>query len=109
MSYDSWEEEIGKIGWSFGLSRPKLMLADWRTDRAEWRAELNAARQEIAWLKARMSANGLEQEIEEAKAILRSELDRDFDDADTLRILVVVAVNALHAARHNTSNKQKPR
>ena len=51
MTYESWEDEIERSGWSFGLSTQKQMLADWRTDRAEWRAVLKEARQEIARLK----------------------------------------------------------
>lgn len=51
MTYESWEDEIERSGWSFGLSTQKQMLADWRTDRAEWRAALKEARLEIARLK----------------------------------------------------------
>jgi hypothetical protein len=51
MTYESWEDEIERSGWSFGLSTQKQMLADWRTDRAEWRAALKESRQEIARLK----------------------------------------------------------
>jgi len=38
-------------------------------------------------------------EIAEAKRILWDELDRDYDADDSLRTLVVVAVNALHRAK----------
>ena len=51
MTFDSWEDDLERIGWSFGLSTQKQMLADWRTDRAEWRSALKEARQEIARLK----------------------------------------------------------
>ncbi len=43
-------------------------------------------------------------EITEAKAILRKDLDRDYDKKDTLRTLVVVAVNSLHYARQSSPN-----
>ena len=52
MNFESWENEIARSGWSFGLSQQKEMLSDWRTDRAEWRAELNHARSEIERLKS---------------------------------------------------------
>jgi hypothetical protein len=51
MTFESWADEIERSGWSFGLSTQKQMLADWRTDRAEWRAALKEARQEIVRLK----------------------------------------------------------
>ena len=51
MNYESWADEIERSGWWFGLSTQKEMLADWRTDRAEWRAALKEARREIELLK----------------------------------------------------------
>ena len=51
MNYESWADEIERSGWWFGLSAQKEMLADWRTDRAEWRAALKEARREIGLLK----------------------------------------------------------
>jgi hypothetical protein len=51
MTYEDWQDQLERSGWWFGLAEQKQMLADWRTDRAEWRAALKEARQEIARLK----------------------------------------------------------
>lgn len=51
MTYEDWQDQLERSGWWFGLADQKQMLADWRTDRAEWRAALKEARQEIARLK----------------------------------------------------------
>jgi hypothetical protein len=40
--------------------------------------------------------------INECKRILRSELDRDYDENDSLRCLTVVAVNALYRERNKS-------
>jgi hypothetical protein len=40
--------------------------------------------------------------INECKHILRSELDRDYDENDSLRCLIVVAVNALYRERNKS-------
>lgn len=42
--------------------------------------------------------------VRECKSILRANLDRDYDEDDSLRTLTVVAVNALYWARHNPPN-----
>jgi hypothetical protein len=51
MNYESWADELERSGWWFGLADQKQMLADWRTDRAEWRAALKEAKREIEILK----------------------------------------------------------
>ena len=56
MTYESWEDDIERSGWWFGLSTQKQMLADWRTDRVEWRAALKEARQENAQLKGMLKS-----------------------------------------------------
>lgn len=43
--------------------------------------------------------------VRECKSILRANLDRDYDEDDSLRTLTVVAVNALYWARRNPPNK----
>ena len=44
--------------------------------------------------------------VRECKNILRANLDRDYDEGDSLRTLTVVAVNALYWERHNSPNKE---
>ena len=44
--------------------------------------------------------------VRECKSILRANLDRDYDEDDSLRTLTVVAVNALYWERHNSPNEQ---
>lgn len=52
--------------------------------------------------EAREMIRKREREITEAMDILRSKLDRDYDKHDSLRTLVVVAVNALDWAKANS-------
>ena len=44
------------------------------------------------------------QSVRECRRILRVNLDRDYDEDDSLRALTVVAVNALYWARRNPPN-----
>lgn len=54
MTFHDWEDEIARSGWSFGLNIRKQMLADWRTDRTEWRAELREAEHKIELLEEKL-------------------------------------------------------
>lgn len=69
------------------------------TELDELQRRLHDAHESSAMLRDKIDR--LEAEIEDAKNILRKELDRDCDAKDTLRTLVVVAVNALFYARGN--------
>ena len=54
IDYNSWEDELERSGWSFGLSAQKQMLSDWQTDRAEWRSLLKEARRDIERLQEQL-------------------------------------------------------
>lgn len=69
------------------------------TELDELQRRLHDAHESSAMLRA--TIDRLEAEMEDAKNILRKELDRDYDAQDTLRTLVVVATNALFYARGN--------
>ena len=67
------------------------------TELNELQRRLHDAHESSAMLRA--TINRLEAEIQDAKSILRKELDREYDARDTLHTLVVVATNALFYAR----------
>lgn len=72
--------------------KAKMLLAD-----LERRTKRCSLRRIVRWLDDAMSVN-------DCKEILRRELDRDHDEADSLRTLTVVAANALHRERNKPAN-----
>ena len=78
-------------------SAPPSNFMKENTELDELQRRLHDAHESSANL--RDTIDRLKAEIEDAKSILRKELDREYDAKDTLHTLVVVATNALFYAK----------